>query len=71
VDPFVMDDFLWMFGRKCCTRDDPVCRGGCRRSCEEIGACSGGSCAFEGVCLARRDPVYMVPEHYYVDTWYY
>ncbi len=71
VDPFVIDDFLWMFGRKCCTREDPVCRSGCRRACEELGACSGGSCVFEEVCLARRDPIYMVPEHNYIDTWYY
>jgi len=71
VDPFLLDDFLWMFGRKCCTREGPSCRAGCRGDCARLGGCSGGGCVFQSFCRAARNPLYMVPEHTYLDTWYY
>ncbi len=36
-DPFTLDDFLWSFGRRICTRDYPKC----------------GCCPFRNVCLAK------------------
>ncbi len=71
IDPLVLDDFLWMFGRKCCTRESPTCRGGCRDGCSRIGGCSGGKCIFQHVCRAAADARYMVPEHRFLETWWY
>jgi hypothetical protein len=71
VDPFVLDDFLWSFGRKCCTRDDPVCRRGCDEACRKVGGCRGGGCSLRLVCRAYEDPLLLVPEHNYINTWYY
>ncbi len=70
IDPFILDDFLWMFGRKCCTRDEPSCRAGCRESCRQIGGCNGG-CILAPVCRAYRNPLLMVYEHRFLDTWWY
>ena len=70
VDPFILDDFLWMFGRKCCTRESPVCRFGCREGCRVIGGCDGG-CVLSSVCKAFSSPIYMVPEHRFLSTWWY
>lgn len=54
-DPFSVDDFLWVHGRTICRRDDaPLCE----------------RCYFKGFCKARRNPAFMVREHYF-DTWYY
>jgi len=71
IDPFLLDDFLWMFGRKCCTRENPACKGGCTRACEAVGGCSRGSCVLGPVCLAARNAMYMVPEHRFLETWWY
>ncbi len=71
IDPFIMDDFLWMFGRKCCTRDSPTCSVGCRRECEEVNGCLEGRCVLDGVCLASDNPLLRVPEHKFIDTWWY
>jgi len=71
VDPFILDDFLWMFGRRCCTREYPTCRNGCRRACKAVGGCSEHGCVLSEVCAARRNPLLMVNEHRYLDTWYY
>ncbi len=71
IDPFVLDDFLWGFGRKCCTREDPVCRKGCDKRCMSFGGCRGGSCALRNVCSAFTNPLLLVPEHKYLNTWYY
>ncbi|MEM0347165.1 MAG: queuosine salvage family protein [Zestosphaera sp.] len=57
LDPFILDDFLWYFGRKVCTRDKPAC-------------ISSGECPFLKVCPSREDPEEVV-EHHYVDTYYY
>ncbi|MCE4621590.1 MAG: hypothetical protein F7B95_04045 [Desulfurococcales archaeon] len=71
VDPFILDDFLWLFGRKCCLREKPVCRAKCYEACGAIGGCREGLCVFEKLCTARRDARYMVNEHTYLNTWYY
>ncbi|MCE4624802.1 MAG: hypothetical protein F7C35_02925 [Desulfurococcales archaeon] len=71
VDPFVMDDLLWQFGRKCCTRDAPTCKAGCSEGCRRIGGCAGDSCIFAPICRAVREPLYMVSEHRFIDTWWY
>ncbi|WFO74519.1 iron-sulfur cluster loop [Desulfurococcaceae archaeon MEX13E-LK6-19] len=56
IDPFLLDDFLWVFGRKACYRDEePRCN----------------ECIFKEFCKAYRNAEYMVSEHYYYDTWYY
>ncbi len=56
IDKGVMDDILWIHGRKICLRDEePKCR----------------SCPFNGFCRAYRDREYMVKEHNYYNTWYY
>ncbi|MCE4603766.1 MAG: hypothetical protein F7B20_02230 [Aeropyrum sp.] len=70
LDPFVLDDFLWMFGRKCCTRDHPTCRAGCSSGCGSLGWCDGG-CPLSNVCPASRDNRLMVPEHTFYNTWWY
>ncbi|MEM4426513.1 MAG: hypothetical protein QXV55_02865 [Acidilobaceae archaeon] len=58
VDPFVLDDFLWNFGRKVCRRESPVCK-------------SGEGCPLAPTCRANSNPLYMVPEHKYLETWWY
>jgi hypothetical protein len=56
VDPGVIDDYFWLFGRKICLRDEkPLC----------------DKCIFNKVCLARRNSSFMVKEHTYYNTWYY
>jgi len=71
IDPFTLDDFLWMFGRKCCTREAPACRAGCTGSCARLGACRDGTCALSPVCRAASDPRFMVSEHRFLETWWY
>ncbi len=70
VDPFIMDDFLWLFGRRCCTREAPVCRVGCRARCSAVHGCNGG-CSLAPVCLAYTNDAFMVTEHMYLNTWWY
>ena len=71
VDPFALDDFLWTFGRRCCTLEAPSCVRGCDARCEGAGGCSAGRCVLAGVCRASADKLYMVPEHRFLETWWY
>ena len=71
IDPFILDDFLWMFGRRCCTREAPTCRSECRSRCSAIGGCRASRCILEPACLASREIKYLVPEHRFLDTWWY
>ncbi|MGC9072230.1 MAG: hypothetical protein ACP5HK_06020 [Acidilobus sp.] len=71
VDPFVMDDFLWAFGRRCCTFDGPSCMTGCTQRCSSIGGCSGGKCALAPACRAYSEKLYILPEHSFQETWWY
>ncbi|WP_197524318.1 hypothetical protein [Aeropyrum pernix] len=70
IDPFILDDFLWAFGRLCCTRDAPTCRTGCSAKCRGMGWCDGG-CPLSRVCRAYSDDRLMVPEHRFLLTWWY
>lgn len=58
LDPFILDDFLWWFGRTYCRRENPSCR-------------ARGECPLIKVCKAYSNPLYMVPEHSYLNTWWY
>ncbi len=56
IDIGVLDDFLWIMGRKICLRDEePQC----------------DKCLFKKFCRAYRDREYLVKEHNYYTTWYY
>ncbi|MCX8195481.1 MAG: hypothetical protein N3F67_00120 [Acidilobaceae archaeon] len=69
VDPFLLDDILWAFGRHCCTRERPTCRGSCSEGCRAVAGCNGG-CSLAPVCSAFREPKLMVPEHRFYSHWY-
>ncbi|ESQ21031.1 MAG: hypothetical protein CISAcid_10640 [uncultured Acidilobus sp. CIS] len=71
LDPFVMDDFLWLFGRRCCTFESPSCAAGCSSRCSSMGGCSGGACVLAKACKAFEDRTYLVPEHSFQETWWY
>ncbi|MCE4617099.1 MAG: hypothetical protein F7C32_00730 [Desulfurococcales archaeon] len=58
IDPFLLDDFLWSFGRKICKRELPQCK-------------SRGKCPLSYVCESYTNPLFMVPEHHYYNTWFY
>ena len=70
LDPFILDDILWSFGRKCCTRENPTCRSSCRVECSRMKGCNGG-CVLAGACLAYSNPKLMVPEHSFTETYWY
>ncbi len=56
VHPGLLDDHLWIMGRKICLRDkEPLCN----------------KCLFRNFCMARKNPKFMVDEHTYYNTWYY
>jgi len=56
VKPGLLDDHLWIMGRKICLRDsEPLCN----------------KCLFRNFCMARRNAKFMVREHTYYNTWYY
>ncbi len=57
IDPFILDDFLWSFGRSLCRRDNPLC--------------IEDRCPLSPCCRAFRDRLYMVGEHKYYETWHY
>ncbi len=71
VTPFLLDDFLWMFGRKCCPRDTAgtMCSS-CVERCRGVGGCLAGGCIFADICNAKSRNLYL-PEHTYLNTWYY
>jgi len=56
INPGVLDDFLWMFGRKTCIREKPLCE----------------ECVLKDLCKAYPDSSRkQLNEHLYYDTWYY
>ncbi|MEM2004940.1 MAG: hypothetical protein QW705_07360 [Zestosphaera sp.] len=57
VDPLRLDDFLWYFGRKVCTREAPACL-------------MNATCPLADVCPSRGVQEALT-EHYYLDTYYY
>ncbi|MEM1927840.1 MAG: hypothetical protein QXS85_03790 [Acidilobaceae archaeon] len=58
LDPFILDDFLWSFGRSVCKRETPACK-------------AGRECPLSSICKARSNALYMVPEHRFLETWWY
>ena len=70
LDPFILDDFLWLFGRRCCLTENPVCKVGCNDRCSAIGGCLE-TCIFKDRCLAYGNSKYMIPEHRFLRTWWY
>ncbi len=68
LDPYVLDDILWLGGRSCCARDRLVCIHGCTSTCEKLGFCREGGCIFTSICRASRQ--YIV-EHDFLTTWWY
>lgn len=69
VDPLVMDDFLWLFGRHCCTREKPTCAVGCVGKCRKLKLCYD-ECPFNSKCLNKARAEEII-EHNYLDTYYY
>ena len=69
TDPLILDDFLWMFGRACCTREKPLCVSGCSGKCRMYSLCSDG-CPFREFCDWMSTPEEII-EHIYQDTYYY
>ncbi len=69
VNDYRLDDFLWMFGRSCCTRENPVCISKCSPKCRAINGCDV-DCLFASVCRSRRKHL-LLNEHCYLNTYYY
>jgi hypothetical protein len=72
LSPFILDDFLWMFGRKCCVyvSSNTVCSARCGEECRRIGGCREDRCLFQDICVSaglEHKPT----EHLFLDTWYY
>ena len=62
--PLYLDDFLWMLGRRCCTKPLPKCD-----NCKVL---KYSKCPLKNVCKGYRDPNYAkLTEHMYIRTWYY
>lgn len=57
IRPDLLDDFLWIFGRKYCTRETPACE-------------RSGVCHLSSVCASYRKAAQVV-EHNYFNTYYY
>lgn len=70
VNPFILDDLLWMFGRKICKRDKPLCD---RPNVSITGfQWDTRGCPFRGVCRAYNEGIQgNINEHNYINTWYY
>ncbi len=59
LDDYLLDDFLWVFGRSYCTRGKPRCT-----SSEEK------ECPLKEVCATASTGL-VIDEHNYYETWYY
>ncbi|MFP3295729.1 MAG: hypothetical protein RXN81_06335 [Caldisphaera sp.] len=70
MDPFIMDDILWSFGRNCCKIKEPVCIANCNNECKRITGCKD-SCVLAKECKAYSEKIYMIPEHNFKKTWWY
>jgi len=60
----ILDDFLWVHGRTCCTFDTPLCDN-CKNP-----TISSENCPLRHICSAYKSGVFP-KEHIYEDTWYY
>ncbi|MCD6324095.1 MAG: hypothetical protein J7L55_03195 [Desulfurococcales archaeon] len=68
IDPLMLDDFLWLFGRHCCTYSNPACITGCSEKCRDFSICTD-KCPFREYCVDARPEA--IKEHNYRDTYYY
>jgi hypothetical protein len=71
-----LDDFLWHFGRQCCTADlPPVCVRGCSAACYAATKLLRSSCASECPlhlsCKAYKDVPRRQLREPKLETWYY
>ena len=69
MDPLILDDLLWSFGRHCCTYANPICIRGCNDPCSKLGLCTK-CCVFEPICPSYKE-ANPITEHNYSDTFYY
>ncbi|RLG84953.1 MAG: hypothetical protein DRO18_06540, partial [Thermoprotei archaeon] len=67
IDPLILDDFLWFFGRKCCVYEKPFCIT--KIPCKGLGL-EFKVCPFKEFCKAFKDKV-ILNEHTYRNTYYY
>lgn len=67
VDPLLLDDFLWFFGRKCCTKYKPMCESNKVR--EGLGL-TLEKCPFIDICPSAKTKEKLI-EHTYLNTFYY
>ena len=70
IDPTILDDFLWMFGRTCCLRDGPRCHNPSEK-CIKYGWCDEKGCKLRHVCPTANNEPPILNEHTYYNTWYY
>ncbi len=75
IKPTLLDDFLWLLGKNCCSRDRPVCAFGCSKDgcslVDLIGDCPG-DCILASICRARGNlNLQLLSEHKFTRTWYY
>jgi hypothetical protein len=71
-----LDDFLWHFGRQCCTADlPPVCVRGCSAACYAATALLPSRCRSEcplhQSCMAYNDVSRRQLREAKLETWYY
>jgi len=67
IDPLILDDFLWFFGRKCCTKYKPVCEDS--KTCKGLGVVLK-KCPLIDICPSSRTSKKLT-EHIYINTFYY
>ena len=68
IDPFILDDIFWSFGRNCCTEEKPSCLS-CNEGCPRF-FCEQG-CIFVKKCKASSNKRYMVKELKIAENWWY
>ncbi len=69
LDPFVLDDALWTFGRTVCLVNKPRCLEGRIEVRHPFVAM--GRCIFEKVCPVARGEIEPLNEHQFWKTWWY
>jgi hypothetical protein len=70
-----LDDFLWHFGRLCCTATSPICNRGCSKQCfvasDLLPLSCDHQCPLREACTALSEVRYRVFQEPKLDTWYY
>ncbi len=70
IEPTILDDFLWLFGRTCCTREEPKCNT-YDEKCLRYGWCNHSGCILRNLCPIGKGETNIINEHTYYNTWYY